>query len=170
MQSSELIVFIVTLIGSSFLAFFSFLVSYFLDYILGRPSSQNPNQKAIFFFWTYFLARKRLEREEPSLYKSLMGSISQGIAPIQKTDGLPVLNNFAIKEVVVAQIVNEGRELFSWELPFGMCSVCTNFWISFFVAICGEIAKYNNIGFDYYDILFIFVVVFYSHYILRKNI
>lgn len=166
----EIIIFLTTMFGSGFLAFFSFISSYFLDYILGRPSSQNPNQKAIFFFWTYFLARKRLEREKPSLYKSLIGSISQEIAPIQTMDGVPALSNFATKEVVVAQIVNEGRELFSWELPFGMCSVCTNFWISLFIAICGEIAKFNIVGFEFYDLLFIFVIIFYSHFILRKNI
>lgn len=167
---SEFIIFFIVFLGTSFLAWFSFLASYFLDYVLGKPYSQQPNQRAIFFFWTLFLAKRRLQREKPSLYDSLISGIdNDNKFKITGIDGSP-FDNGITEESVNLQIIQEGRKYFFWELPFGMCSICTNFWISLFIAICGEIVKCKNIGFEFYDLLFIFVIVFYSHFILRKNI
>lgn len=86
-----------------------------LDYALGQPGREvnhmegtGPTPSSIFFFWSLYLAEKRL------------GVV--GRAYISMDEKLSVF--------LMA------RDSFFWEKAFGMCIYCTNVWLSWIICFC----------------------------------
>lgn len=130
--------------------------SLFLDYCFGKPGSEEVNTRSIFFFYTYWLSRKRIgpgkESDIRETYKPMLDSTD----PEVRFDGL---------RQVKTTIVLEARKKFTWEQAFGMCVFCSNLWVSLIFSIIYfltiPLADFSPFCF------FIFIPIT-SHSILRK--
>lgn len=100
------------------------LLSYFLDYCFGRPMSDEPKTREIFSFFPLWLAKRRLSKEEVADIKRMFS----GMEPDEQ-------NRIEAKKQFHLGILNMGRERFTWEKAFGMCIICTGFWIAMIFAI-----------------------------------
>jgi hypothetical protein len=100
---------------------FPFSVSLLIDVCLGFPASETFDRKAIYFDFSFFLAKQRLKRM----------NLFQPELPGQcETKADTFYRVMALKQ----NVFETGREFFSWELGFGMCPKCTNIRISILFA------------------------------------
>lgn len=128
-----------------------------LDFGLGYPGHKDPseiNTKGFLFWWSLFLAKKALSKEE---LKDL-------------SDRYPEPCDTSLyKEIYIKQYKTEifttGREFFTWQFAIGMCIYCTNFWISIIIAIA-VIDLNKLIILPNYCV--IFIIPSFAHFILRK--
>ncbi len=129
--------------------------SFFLDYALGHPMSDNVSTKAILFRYSLWLAKRKLGAAEISKIRESFQPMISG-NPSRDAD-----TNDLIKKTIML----EGRKLFFYEQMFGMCPYCTNFWISQFFAVI----LYFYFPLQHIDPICYFVTIpFLSHTILRK--
>lgn len=125
-----------------FIAAISASFSYMMDFGFGYPGKQfaeDMNPKALLFRWSFFLAKRRLNKRYVDDQRILINDLQE----------------------YKLHIFGLGRELFTWENAFGMCQFCCNFWISLIFAIIFYFTTFQD------WILFISTPVF-SHFILRK--
>lgn len=131
--------------------------SFFLDFALGKPGSNEPNSQAIFFEYTYSLALGRLRKEDR------LGDLLKAMEPLlssedkkQRRDGT---RQFKIAVVLSAQ------PYFTWEQAVGACLYCTNFWVSLFASTI----FFFTVPLQLFPALSYFVFIpIISHLILRK--
>jgi hypothetical protein len=132
----------------------SAMLIYVLDYGLGKPGDEKPNYKSLLFFWSFFLAKRRLIKMEgwPNLKQQLDEQLSMASTPMQKAT---VINSF--KEIVFIT----ARPFFTYEMILGMCPICTHFWVSliFLGTVNIFCFKVNIITFGFHLLL--------SHLVLR---
>lgn len=130
--------------------------SFFLDYCLGHPGQEQINSKAILFGWSYYLAKRRVDRNQMNglvmAFKDLLNSDD----PTQRAQGQSQL-----KLTVFVQ----GRNCFTYEQAFGMCLYCTNFWISQITAL----TLFMYVPGQTPGLYFLLIPIF-SHSILRKHL
>lgn len=120
--------------------------SYFLDYCLGFPGKEQINTKAIFFGWSYMLARRRLKKKKT--YNQILHD----------------LKGFE-QDLVKTTVFMDARKHFTWEQIFGMCIFCTNFYVSSIAAT----VFFFTIPVDHFQGWILFLIIpLYSHLILRK--
>lgn len=139
--------------------------SYFLDYCLGHPMSDNPQIKEVFSWYSLFLAKRRLDSIQNSLEsgRSIFRNLNTHFYPMlsnddpaQRRDGRDQLNK---------TIMLEAQKHFTFEKALGMCPFCTNFWIS--QAAATVFFFYIHLAFINPIFFFILIPIF-SHTILRK--
>ena len=135
-----------TLINAVFIGVFCALWSYFFDYCIGQPRlGDRCNPQSVFFGYTMFLV---------------------GFLEPKKTDA----EDNGQRVFRLLQAVPR----MTWQLPFGICPVCSNVWIGFivnFLSIFLTFSQKNNIFIDNNINSCIFVLLFsilISHLFLRK--
>lgn len=154
MLSDVMLIEIVLLI---FLSFVPACFSYFLDYCLGFPSSDDKlGTSAIFFWYTFRLARRRLTpKQHNDIVMGLKGMLDHD-DPATRHEG---------KRLLKIAVVMEGRKYFKWELAFGMCPFCTGFWIALISAFI--MLWHIDLIAIFPPFIFILIPIF-AHTILRK--
>ena len=112
--------------------------------------------KAIFFRYSYFLAKKALPlKQEQQIVKDL--------APLLNSDD-PATRKQGIQTLKLT-IMTAGREHFTYQQALGMCQFCSNFWLSQIAAMI----LYFTFPLSYINPIFFFLIVpVISHTILRK--
>lgn len=143
--------------------FLSFLLSsipaafnYFLDYCLGHPMSDKVSIKAIFFPYSYWLARKALPKSKERELLTAFSAMLDNDSPDIRKNG---------KDQLKLSIMTAGREYFTYQQAFGMCPFCTNFWVS----LAAAAIYYFSVPLSFINPLFFFIMTpLFSHSILRK--
>lgn len=122
-------------------------ISLFVNYCIGKPGGSEFSPYEIFSGYTVWLATWRLKRlgsygayESQFDYKSAR-SESQ----------LTELHNDAARI-----IYNAAEPFFTWERAFGMCVICTGFWISLAI---GLVFTFNFLS--------LVEIIVFSHIIIR---
>lgn len=105
-----------------FYGVFTALLSFLLDYCLGRPSG-NFSPYEIFSRYTLFLAESRMKKIGlwSDFYKQRQeaGALTSSLAELDET-----ITSFD------KMMVQRASDFFTWERAVGMCPVCTNVWIN----------------------------------------
>lgn len=125
-----------------FIACLSACFSYLLDYCFGHPGKSDcdeVNEHAIFFFWSFYLAAKRKK-------------VANAFLPARYSK----------------DIFCEGRDLFSWEMAFGMCIYCTGIWIALFLFSIPALLSHHIVFYELPKTLLLLSTPIFSHFILRK--
>ncbi len=100
------------------------LLSYFLYYCFGQPMSDEPKTREIFSFYPLLLAKRRLTKEQIADIEKMFSHFPDD--PLNKAEA---------KKEIHLTILKMARETFTWEKAFGMCIICTGFWIALFFGI-----------------------------------
>lgn len=128
-----------------FLALIPAGFSMLLDYALGFPGKEQVNPKAIFFCgWSFKLAKRRLINS--GRYQEILDQMND--------------SGYQDPEGITLTIFMEGRKRFTWEQVLGMCSFCTNFWISLIAAFIMIFTVQHNF-------LLVLLIPIFSHLYLR---
>ena len=129
--------------------------SYLLDFCLGHPMANEVNTRAIFFPYSYFLAKKRIgkkqQREFEIAFKDMLNSDNPGT----RKDG--------VKQMKVSIMLLAQKE-FGFEQALGMCIFCTNVWISLIAATF----FFFFVPLHSASILYFLLIPIFSHSLLRK--
>lgn len=149
------------------LGIISAMASYYLDYLLGHPGKDSPNEKAIFFGWTLFLAKRRLKHVKSaggeSRIKNMRDDIMFGFASSLNNDN-PIIRHTAIRNTKLS-LVTQAKEFFKWEHAVGMCIYCTNVWINILSGlILIWFVRLNEMPIYFLPLL----LIIFSHFVLRK--
>lgn len=144
-------------------------LSYFLDFILGYPGKEDPgpNTHAIFFGWTLFLAKRRLNSIAAATTgsQSMLVELESGFFAMLNSENFTVRRT-ARHQLKVAIIV-KAREMIGWEHAAGFCIYCTNVWIS--GMYCGIVIFLFKPVLYVIPIIFLpLLTIFFSHLLLRK--
>jgi hypothetical protein len=132
--------------------------SMLLDFCLGLPSD-DINVKAIFFRWTYYLAKRKLEIN--GLWEGMYSDYLKVQKSLRDNNANPV--ELIEHEIQFKQLVVEmGKKLFTWEYATGMCIYCTNVYVALLFGV------YFTKFFSSNVFLIPFIIVIFSHVILRK--
>lgn len=140
-------------------------ISYFLDFCIGRPGSDQPNTGAVFSKYSLWLAEKRLNSIQNSIEsnRSILQALQQTFYSLVSNDD-PLIRRDGISQLNTT-ILLEAQKHYTYEKAFGMCIVCTNFWISLFCSI----AFYFTIPLGFINPLFLFpLITTFSHLLTRK--
>lgn len=131
--------------------------SYFLDYCLGHPMSDDKiSTKAIFFRYSLWLAKKAIEQKKER-------EIVAGMAPLLNSDDPAVRKQGQDQLKTLFMIA--GRENFTYQQALGMCPYCTNFWICMIAAVI----FYFTVPLAFINPFFFFLLIpIHSHIFLRK--
>jgi hypothetical protein len=99
------------------------LFIYLLDYGFGKPGDEKPNYQSLLFFWSFYLAKKRLKKMQGwnTFQQQLDEQLATADTLMQKAR---VIASF--KEIVFLT----ARPFFTYEMILGMCPICTHFWVS----------------------------------------
>lgn len=147
---------ILDLLAIILLAFVPATFNYFLDYCFGHPMSDKVSDKAIFFRYSLFLAKRRVSMQKEKEIVAALAPLLNSDNPDTRAQGKKQLN---------LSFVAAGRDLFTWEQAFGMCPYCTNFWIASFTALIA----YFYFPLTAIDPILLFIMQpIFSHTILRK--
>lgn len=104
-----------------FYGFLSGFLSLFLNYIIGKPGNEfSPYE--IFSNYTFWLSTRKLKKI--GLYDQYYKEYQSNFPAKGKWKQIELDNDF--KKI----IYNAADPFFTWERAFGMCSICTGFWIS----------------------------------------
>lgn len=128
--------------------------SYFLDYCLGKPGSEQPNNSEIFSFYTLLISEWTLGRNKAT--KIMTNFIEMMRDKDQRHDA---------QRLYFETVVAEAQKRFTFQKMFGMCIFCTGFWIAlistfFFVNVFPPSTMNPNFYF--------LLIPIFSHLILRK--
>lgn len=105
-----------------FYATLTALLSFFIDYCIGRPSTDfSPHE--IFSKWTLKLAENRLR--SIGLWASFDRQLRDAFSQTMTQEDYNSLR-ISFKKMLVQQAM----PFFTWERACGMCPVCTNVWIN----------------------------------------
>lgn len=151
------------------LAMIPVAVSFFLDFILGYPGKEDPgpNTHAIFFGWTLFLAKRRLNSIAAATTgsQSMLSELESGYFELINSPNFTVRRN-ARHQLKVA-IVVKAREMIRWEHAAGFCIFCTNVWIAGIYS--GLVIYFFQPVLNVIPIIFLpLLTIFFSHLLLRK--
>lgn len=133
--------------------------SMLLDFTLGHPGKDEPNVHGIFFGWTFFLAKKKLQKiptSEGTVYEQMVIDYQNDTEHTIGVYGRRMLHLAFQKNILL-----NAKEFFTFEHALGMCIFCTNVWVSllFGIGLC-------LIGFI--SIYYIPLIIIFSHLLLRK--
>lgn len=144
-------------------------LSYFLDFILGYPAKEDPgpNTHAIFFGWTLFLAKRRLNSIAAATTgsQSMLAELEGGFFNMLNSENFTVRRN-AIHQLKVA-IVVKAREMIRWEHAAGFCIYCTNVWITGIYSVL-VLWIFKPLLFAVPIYFLPLMTIFFSHLLLRK--
>lgn len=130
------------------------LAIYMLDFGFGHPSSDHPNTKALLAFWPLFLAKKALQKA--GVWADLYDQYTDQI--MAATNGLQIAN---IKKQFKQMVLQQGKDLFTWQHFAGICPICTHFWPNlFFISLV-------NIFFLKENIIIFMLTLLLGHLIIR---
>jgi hypothetical protein len=101
------------------------LLAFMLDYGLGQPGRENFNIKSLLFSWTYFLAKRRLNKL--GLFNNYSAQLILNMDRL--ADNTPSEKSI-IREEFKRIVVTEAKRHFVYEYAIGMCPICTHFWIA----------------------------------------
>ncbi|MFA9213886.1 MAG: hypothetical protein ACEQSR_08575 [Candidatus Methylacidiphilales bacterium] len=121
-----------------------FLFRIFL-YAIGDPHNDKPNAYAILFSWPYFLAYIVLKKY----------NLLDQFKPFFENENLTIEQ----KKDLRLMVFQKGKKHFTWQMVFGMCGVCTFFWVSLFLIL---IPNFNLFG------IFIFSTINFLNKIILK--
>lgn len=96
--------------------------SIFLNYIIGKPGGNEFSPYEIFSSYTVWLSKWRLKRI--GLYEQYHKEYKDQFPARSKWKAMELESDFK------KMIYNAADPFFTWERAFGMCSICTGFWIS----------------------------------------
>lgn len=148
---------ILDILGFFLLATIPAAFNYFLDYCLGHPMSEDKvSTKAIFFRYSYWLAKRRLTTEKHK-------DIVVAFAPMLNSEDEETREQG--KDQMKLTIMTAGRKLFFYEQAFGMCPYCTNFWCS---QITATVLFLTITPIVFHPLFFFLIIPIFSHSILRK--
>lgn len=102
-------------------------VTIFLNYCIGKPGGEfSPYE--IFSGYTVWLSIRRLQ--DVDLYRQYAGQYNENIQRANtKHEIIQLKNDFK-------KILYEAAEpYFTWERAFGMCPICTGFWVSLIASL-----------------------------------
>lgn len=134
-----------TILAIWFLACFSALTSYFLDFAFGFPMSDKPNKHAILFSYILFLAKRRMKKQDLETYNLI------------KADSL--------------EVIRQAKGFMSYEYPLGYCAVCSNVWVSLCWYIVLSLSPLPYFHGSVFACLFKgLAVILLSHMVLRKHL
>lgn len=144
-----MIAFIITCL---WLSLIPFAISLLIDVSIGSPSAEDVNEKAIFFSYTCWLARLRLNRygQWREIYRSYETKLMHNSAYVRDI----------AKEAYRKEVFETAKPRFTWELGVGGCPVCTNVRLSIIFAL---IVMYR---FDLHWISLILIPIFSNLYML----
>ncbi len=110
-----------------YIGLFAAALSVFINYIIGKPGSEfSPYE--IFSFYTVWLSKRRLRKM--GLYFTYHNQFWESMRKAQTRSERRDL------ELQYHQILyNAADPYFTWERAFGMCVICTGFWVSLAVAL-----------------------------------
>lgn len=117
------------------LSIIPFSLTVLIDICLGRPGADNYNSRAIFFGYSFYLAKLRLVKY--GMWRELFNQMKDNLNHNQ------AIVRAVAKKSYKENIFSTGRQYFTWELGLGMCPVCTGVRISIlFALLC--VLKYNE--------------------------
>jgi hypothetical protein len=103
-------------------------ISIFINYIIGKPGSEfSPYE--IFSGYTVWLSRHRLITV--GLYESYWFQCVESCKRAKTKHELVTIKN-DMRRVYY----NAAEPFFTWERAFGMCVICTGFWVSLITGLC----------------------------------
>lgn len=136
------------------------LFSYWLNYIMGGPLSDDVNKidvKAILFNFPYFLAIRRLKKL--GIYGMIYGDLIQELAMTKD-----VKTKYRLKMDKRRDIYLAGREFFTWERSF-LCPICLHWWLTLLVgAVLFSINAFHARA-DFFLAAFVYLA---NHLLIRK--
>jgi len=100
----------------------SAFLSIFLNYVIGKPGNDFSTHE-IFSGYTVWLSRLRLKRMD--LLKEYQKQFNESIK-FSRSDAQTATLETEYKKM----LYDAADPFFTWERAFGMCIVCTGFWIS----------------------------------------
>lgn len=129
-------------------ALLSACVTIFINYCIGKPGSEfSPNE--IFSRYTVWLSIRRLK--SIGLYDGYIEQYNDNLKRQTKQHEIIQLNN-DFKRI----LYNAAEPFFTWERAFGMCVICTGFWVSLFFGLI-----------FYENFLYLLSVIVISHIFIR---
>lgn len=131
--------------------------SFFLDYALGHPMSDDKvSPKAIFFGYSLALAKNALpDKKQEEIEKFFRDQLSDSDPSIR----------IEAKQRMNEALMKEGRKYFFFQQAFGMCPFCSNFWVAF---IAANIYMFHIPTLFFHGIFYLITIPVFSHVILRK--
>lgn len=134
------------MIQSLYLALGSASLMMLINYAIGKPGSEfSPYE--IFSSYTVWLSKMRLQKL--GLYNQYLRQFEES-RPRTAAESIELTNDF--KRI----LYNAAEPFFTWERAFGMCSICTGFWVSLFIGIV-----------FYENLLYLLSVIVISHVLIR---
>jgi hypothetical protein len=124
-------------------------LSIFINYCIGKPSSEKFSPYEIFSGYTVYLSIRRLKKL--GLYSEYEKQYNQGIS-LTKTKA-EVIN---FKNDFKKMLYEAADPFFTWERAAGMCPVCNGAWLSLICGICFT-----------YNLVFLIIIVVVSHVTIR---
>lgn len=134
------------------------LFSYWLNYCMGTPLADNPNEVdvgAIFFFIPNRLARRRLKQHD------LLADYRRALAEDLLATSDPV-RRLELRQENRRDAYAQGRKFFTWERSL-LCPICFHWWLTILVIAGGLLISFN-LFFDLQAPLAYLV----THLIIRK--
>lgn len=104
------------------------LLSFFINYCLGKPGSDHFNTGEIFSWYTIWLSKKRLKKLD--LLDTYLIQLKENI--MSKTSISSIIQ---VKHDFNKMMYEAAEPFFTWEKAVGMCIVCTGFWMSLFTSL-----------------------------------
>lgn len=144
-----MIAFIITCL---WLALIPFCISLLIDLSIGTPAGEEPNEKAIFFGYSCWMAKNRLNKY--GMYRDIYKNFENNLK-----HNNPYVRDIA-KESYRKEIFETAKPRFTWELGFFMCPICSNVRLSIIFAL---IVMYR---FDLHWICVLLIPIFSNLYML----
>lgn len=142
------------------LAVFPALLVFFTDYLIGQPGNEKVNIKAIFFGYSFYVAKMRLKKMGlfEGLKKQLDNKLKNALTKREKAD---ILNSY--KEL----IFYTARPYFNFESAIGMCPICFHVWVTIIVYIFyAQTIFFEKVENIYFFVIFVLPLLV-GHLILR---
>lgn len=103
-------------------------LNHFINYVIGKPGSENFSPYEILASYTVWLSTRRLK--EMQLYDKYIKQYNENAERLtNKAEAAAFKREF--NEV----LYNAADPYFTWERAVGMCPVCTGFWVSLGVGL-----------------------------------
>ncbi len=132
--------------------------STFINYCLGKPGSDHFSPYEIFSSYTVWLSKLRLKKLD-GLYYSYKHQFDDDVK------GKSLFQVITMKADFRKLIYEAAEPYFRWEKAFGMCPVCTGFWISLFFGT-GYLVFYTNFW-NYESFFNLLIIIVISHVTIR---
>lgn len=117
-----------TILYFIFIGIIAAFLNHFINYVIGKPGSENFSPYEILAQYTVWLSTRRLK--EMQLYDKYIKQYNENA---ERLTSKAEAANF--KREFDKIIYDAADPYFTWERAVGMCPVCTGFWVSLGVGL-----------------------------------